>query len=108
MPDEIKALVEEFLKRVVPLYRPRKVILFGSYARGHAHSHSDVDLLVVMDSGVSSRRMANEMDLLMVDRTVAMDLIVLTSEQYERQRQFPGTVASEAEREGQVVYEFAA
>ena len=30
-------------------FRPERVILFGSYARGRATEDSDVDLLVIMD-----------------------------------------------------------
>ena len=40
-------MAEEF-ERIVREYQPRRVILFGSYARGTANADSDVDLLVVM------------------------------------------------------------
>ena len=39
----------DLLDRVVAYFRPRRVILFGSTARGEAGPDSDIDLLVVVD-----------------------------------------------------------
>lgn len=39
----------ELLDPVVAFFRPRRVILFGSAARGEAGPDSDIDLLVVLD-----------------------------------------------------------
>jgi predicted nucleotidyltransferase len=47
-PIEVAAAVAEDLRA---LYGPRlrRVVLFGSWARGDAHPESDIDLLVVLD-----------------------------------------------------------
>ncbi len=81
---------------------------FGSYAAGRPGVDSDLDVLVVMDVKGSTRQKANEIDLLMADRLIPMDFIVLTPEQYERQKALIGAVARQAEREGKVIYERAA
>jgi uncharacterized protein len=39
----------ELLDPVVAYFKPRRVILFGSTARGAAEPNSDIDLLVVLD-----------------------------------------------------------
>jgi hypothetical protein len=39
-------LVDEIVERI----RPRRVVLFGSHARGTADAGSDIDLLVVLDT----------------------------------------------------------
>lgn len=39
----------ELLDPVVAYFNPRRVILFGSHARGDAGPDSDIDLLVVVD-----------------------------------------------------------
>ncbi len=36
------------VRRIVHRFRPERIILFGSHARGDAGPDSDVDLLVVM------------------------------------------------------------
>ena len=41
--DRLRAAVE----RLVAAAQPKQIILFGSYARGDADDHSDIDLLVV-------------------------------------------------------------
>jgi predicted nucleotidyltransferase len=45
----------ELLKSVVDYFNPRKVILFGSRARGDARPDSDHDLLVVIDDDSRAR-----------------------------------------------------
>jgi len=40
--------IRRFARRVAERFRPEKIILFGSYAYGHPHAESDVDLLVIM------------------------------------------------------------
>ena len=42
--------LQEITQKVIDVARPRKIILFGSYARGEADDDSDVDLLVVEDT----------------------------------------------------------
>ncbi|MHC1776933.1 MAG: nucleotidyltransferase domain-containing protein [Lentimicrobium sp.] len=48
--DFILPILSEFRKKVSDLYgqRLRKVILYGSYARGKATQNSDIDLMIVL------------------------------------------------------------
>ncbi|MCC6630353.1 MAG: nucleotidyltransferase domain-containing protein [Chloroflexi bacterium] len=50
----IQALAREIGQR----FQPRQIVLFGSYATGHATPDSDVDLLVVMASPLSPLQQA--------------------------------------------------
>lgn len=43
-------LLQEITQKIVSRFDPEKVILFGSHAWGTPHQHSDVDLLVMMES----------------------------------------------------------
>lgn len=40
--------ISDLCARIGREFRPRQVVLFGSYARGHPTKDSDVDLLVVL------------------------------------------------------------
>jgi predicted nucleotidyltransferase len=94
--------------RLVAQFHPQRVILFGSQARGTADARSDVDLLVVcaFDSKWQSRRtLMVAMDRALGGLGFARDVIVMTPEEFERDRQIPGTVARPAWREGKVLYE---
>jgi len=44
--------LQEILRRIFEVAHPRQVILFGSAAREDMAPHSDVDLLVVVESPV--------------------------------------------------------
>jgi len=42
-------LLDEILAKMVERYRPRYVVLFGSFARGNWKESSDIDLFVILD-----------------------------------------------------------
>ena len=108
MYSEIQEILDEVKRRIVPRFHPQRIILFGSYAGGRPGPDSDLDLLIVIEVEGSTRQKANEIDMLMADRSIPMDFIVLTPEQYERQKNIAGTIARQIEREGKVIYERAA
>jgi predicted nucleotidyltransferase len=100
--------VAAMVQRIIAGFHPDKVILFGSYASGVPTDDSDIDLLIVMPIEGSSRSMANEIDLALADRTLPLDLVVITPDQFERQKDVSGTLVSAAVRQGKVIYERAA
>jgi uncharacterized protein len=48
-PKDTKLVPPELLDPVVAYFNPRRVIVFGSVARGEAGPDSDIDLLVIVD-----------------------------------------------------------
>ncbi len=43
----LKKIIDEFILELRSKgYNPSKVVLFGSYAKGHPHEHSDIDLAI--------------------------------------------------------------
>ena len=105
---EIMYALDQMVQRIVERFHPDRIILFGSHAKGKASNDSDLDLLVVMSVEGSRRSKANEIDLALADRIVPVDVIVVTPDQFERQRDVMGTIVREAVREGKTVYERAA
>jgi predicted nucleotidyltransferase len=49
-------MLAEMVRRVVDAASPDKVILFGSRARGDHRPDSDIDLLIIKDSGLPRSR----------------------------------------------------
>lgn len=82
-----------------------KIILFGSQAAGAADEGSDVDLLVITDLHGKRRQMMVEMNRALDEVRHAVDVMILTPEEYEREKRIPGTVARYAGGHGRVVYE---
>jgi uncharacterized protein len=108
MNKEIKNILAELKHRVVSKFQPNRIILFGSHVASSPGPNSDLDILVIMEVKGSTRQKANEIDLLMADRVIPMDFIVLTPEQYDQQKDIIGTMLRQAHREGRVIYERAA
>jgi len=100
------AVPADLLDSVVAYFQPRRVILFGSHARGEADPDSDIDLLVIVDddaapekvtlrAGYESRRAYRR----------AADVIPVRESVFQRKRDIVGTLSFDASREGVVVYE---
>ena len=106
--SDAMATIETTVQRIADGFDPEKIIIFGSYARGEIDRDSDLDLLIVMHVEGSLRQKANEIDLMLADRTLPLDLIVVTPEQFARQKDVIGTIVREAVKDGKVVYERAA
>lgn len=100
--DEVLVMVK---KRLVDAFAPDKIILFGSQARGTADEHSDVDILVVCPITGSRRALMVAMDRALRGLGLARDIMVLTPEEFERDRHIPGTIARPAWQQGKVLYE---
>jgi predicted nucleotidyltransferase len=101
------AALREIVERIVRGFSPRRIILFGSRARGTAVAESDVDLLVVTDRPGSHRQQAIAIDLALADIRVAKDVLVVGMEELEQDRDVVGTIAYPAWREGIVLYDRA-
>lgn len=92
------------VQRIVDRFHPDRVLLFGSHARGDARPDSDVDLLVVMPVQGSKRAAQLQVRLALHDIRLPKDVIVVTPDQFERQRDIPGTIVRPAFLEGKVLY----
>jgi uncharacterized protein len=55
-----RALIRAFAERVAAQFRPQRIVLFGSHARGTAEPDSDVDLLIVIPHEGKGWKVASE------------------------------------------------
>jgi predicted nucleotidyltransferase len=103
--ERLKRLEKE-LERIIPMIirsGAKKIILFGSLARGNIHKGSDIDLIIVKET---DKRFLERLDVfysLLLPR-VAMDIFVYTPEEFERMAEENGFIRT-ALREGKVLYE---
>lgn len=100
-----RRLTAEMVRRIVAQFRPERVVLFGSQARGDATSESDVDLLVVMPVNGSKRERRLAIQMALHDIHVPKDILVVTPREWDIQRGIPGTLVWPARQEGVVLYE---
>jgi len=103
-----ESILNEVTRRLVAEFNPHRIILFGSQARGTAGRHSDIDLLVVCPVAGRKRDLMVAMDRALGGLGIARDVIVLTPEEYEINREIPGTAARPAALEGRILYDSTA
>lgn len=97
-------LLDELVRRVVDAVRPRRIILFGSGARGEMGPHSDLDLLVVMPDGVHRRRTAQAVYKSLGGLGFAKDVVVVTESDLQQFGQNPSLVIFPALQQGKELY----
>ncbi len=104
-PEKIKGAVQ----KIVDFEQPKRVILFGSAARGTTNINSDVDFLVVTKDEVESpRRESVRIRQALEGFLMPMDILVISDRRLKELADQPGLVYREALRTGKVVYEAAA
>jgi predicted nucleotidyltransferase len=97
----------ELLNPVVAYFNPRRVILFGSTARGEATRDSDIDLLVIVDDDTPPEKLTLRAgyEARRSYRGGAVDVIPCRDQTFRLKRTIAGTLPYEAARDGIVVYE---
>jgi hypothetical protein len=96
------------VRRLVEVYKPERVYLFGSVARGDAGPDSDYDLLVVVpDSLPSPLRSEDHGYRILHGMGIGADILVWTSSDFGRQLHLRASLPSTVVREGRVVYDAA-
>ncbi len=100
-----QAQINEITKRIVKNLKPKKIILFGSYANGTPTEESDLDLLIIKDSDLPSHLQNRKVRRLLFDFKVPVDVIVKTSKEFEMYKDIIGTIIYPANKFGRVIYE---
>ena len=98
-------VLDTIIERIVEVADPERTILFGSGARDEMGPHSDLDLLVVRETGERSRgHLVEEIYMNLIGVGQAVDVIVVSPEEIEEYRDSHSLVISPALDEGQEVY----
>jgi predicted nucleotidyltransferase len=99
-----RSQIKRFSQAIARRFRPRKIILFGSYAYGKPTEDSDVDLLVVMDR---TRYRGERMSIRIrhaVQRTFPLDLLVRTPAHMAKRLRWGDCFIREVVEKGKVMY----
>ena len=96
--------IKDFGRRIGREFRPERVVLFGSYARGVATDDSDVDLLIILPFEGKSVYQSVQMRL-RLRPAFPVDLIVRTPENVRQRLKMGDGFMREILEEGKVLYE---
>ena len=99
-PEQIQAVAQQIARK----FNPLKVVLFGSYGRGQAHSRSDVDLLVVLEENLHG--VDAEVEVAAgVAHPFPMDILVRTPKQIADRLRLGDSFFRDIVEKGVVLYE---
>jgi len=96
--------IRDLAREIGVRFRPQRVILFGSHAKGTARRDSDVDLLVIMPFRGRPARKAAEV-LMSVSPPFAMDVLVRTPQVVQRRIAMGDCFMQDVVENGIVIYE---
>ena len=97
-------LLREIAQKVVRSFRPKNIILFGSYAYGKPTPDSDLDLLIIMESRDRPAERIRKVSDLFDPRPLPMDFVVLTPGEVRRRLNSFDPFLEEIFAKGQVLY----
>ncbi len=98
--------IQEAANRIAIALKPKKIILFGSYARGDATEDSDLDLMVIEPTTVK-----NELQSMIIGQDavgfmgMGVDVLVYDEQTFEHRKNWYSSPIHWANAEGKVLYE---
>ena len=96
--------IQDIVEQLVQKYRPIKIILFGSAARGEYDRLNDLDFLVLKEDvpyrGIDRMREVDEL----IERDIAIDILIYKPHELENRIQLGDPFIKAILKEGRVLY----
>jgi uncharacterized protein len=96
--------IHQVVSQIVENFKPQKIILFGSYARGNPRPESDVDLLVILNTPFKEVQQAIQI-CQQIEYRFGLDLIVHTPKHLAKRLKMGDWFLHDVLKEGKVLYE---
>ncbi|MBN1626121.1 MAG: nucleotidyltransferase domain-containing protein [Deltaproteobacteria bacterium] len=99
--------IDELVKIIKDKIDPTKIFLFGSSVSGNVDEESDIDLLIVAPSKDRplERRLKLKKMLLEYEKTVGLDLLIYTPDEFEILINEPSSFISSVAKNGLKLYD---
>jgi predicted nucleotidyltransferase len=96
--------IENITSQIIEKYKPDKIIIFGSAARGEWTSDSDADFLIIKKNtpyyGADRIRELNRL----IIREIAVDFLIYRPEEFEKRLSMGDPFLKAIIKEGKVLY----
>ena len=98
--------IRNILDKLIPGYKPEKVILFGSYAYGHPGPDSDIDLLIIKETSERFFDRCFAVRQLITDpkRKTPLEIMVLTPQELADRLSIGDQFIEEIVEKGRTLY----
>jgi len=102
----LRKIITEIVDRILKGYKPKKVILFGSYAYGEPTEDSDIDLLIIKNTDKRPIDRWIEVKRILRDniRTIPVSPLVYTEKEIEERIAIKDFFIEEIFEKGDVLY----
>lgn len=105
LADEQLGELTRIVGCLVDAFRPDRVYVFGSHARGEAAPESDIDLLIVIPSANQpAHRLAQAANHALPAHSLAIDILVMPADEFERRSRAVASLPATVLREGRMLY----
>ena len=103
--DRIPEETISFIAREIAAhFRPKKIILFGTYAYGDPKPESDLDLLVILETDMRESQKALQIRKLL-NPSFGIDIVVFTPGNLQKRLALGDSFLKEVVTKGRVLYE---
>jgi uncharacterized protein len=99
------ATIQEAVDRLAQAAHPKKIFLFGSYARGEAGGQSDLDFLVIEETVKQRHRQMVYLQDILRPMRLPVDILVASEATFNEWADVTGTIFNEIKREGILCYD---
>jgi len=104
MEIDFEKEINNITSQIIEKYKPEKIILFGSAARGERNLDSDADFLIIKkETPLYGADRIRELSLL-IDRNIPIDLLIYRPEEFEKRLQMGDPFLKSVLREGKILY----
>ena len=104
-PTASDPVLGEVVRRLVEVYQPERIYLFGSVARGDAGPDSDYDILVIVpDDAPPERRRSRLAYEVLWGTGTAADVLVWTAGQFNSRTHLASSLPATVVREGVLLH----
>jgi len=96
--------IQDITQQIIEKYKPEKIVLFGSAARGKRDLDSDVDLLIIKkETPLYGADRIRELSRI-IERNIPLDLLIYRPEEFEKRVQMGDPFLKSVLKEGKVLY----
>jgi len=104
MDLELAKEIQSITRQIIEKFRPEKIILFGSVAKGEWSSDSDADFLIIKkDTPLYGSDRIRELSRL-IERNIPVDFLVYRPEEFDKRLKMGDPFLKAIVKDGKVLY----
>lgn len=97
--------INEIVNRIANNYKPEKIILFGSYARGDSNENSDLDFILIKETNSPKHKRGIEVRRLFYGVPIPMDFKIYTKTEFSNELLNQYSFLNTAIKSSKILYE---